>query len=343
VRHDKTGRKSGGLFAPVLIFAVIGFSLVMGHASTNDQKWLRFFFDGVPSQSSVRKHSSAGSTNKNHSATAPAPAVPRGPVMFVHQPFGEGKCTECHGDGGMSPQPKMPALKLCFSCHKDFITGFKVKHQPVENGDCTSCHTPHQSPNKFLLVKKGNELCLTCHDSPLGEGKFKHQAVESGDCLDCHAPHATNFKGLLKKSVKDTCMDCHDDVANKKDVHLPVGNGDCTACHASHASDNKHLLIKSGEALCWECHDNFLEKAKFTHDVVDDCTLCHDPHQSNAPGLLKKEGNAMCFDCHDDSDIKAVKAHLGAEGKSCLLCHDPHVGHDKNLLKPAAKNLVVPR
>ena len=86
--------------------------------------------------------------------------MPKGPQMVVHTPFAQGKCTQCHGDGGMSPQPKMPARQLCFTCHKDFIAGNKFKHQPVENGECSSCHSAHQSPNKNLLTKTGNKLCL---------------------------------------------------------------------------------------------------------------------------------------------------------------------------------------
>jgi predicted CXXCH cytochrome family protein len=337
-----TSHPSRGLCVPALVLVVMSLSLLAAPATTNDQKWLKFFFDGVREKTSDTNTSAVVSTNKNQKANARAPFVPHGPAMVVHQPFGLGKCTECHGSGGMSPQPKMPLQQLCFSCHKDFIAGNKVKHQPVENGECTSCHAPHQGPNKFLLVKKGSELCLSCHDNPLAAGKVKHMAVEAGECLDCHTPHATNFKGLLKKSPKATCMECHDDIAKKKVVHQPVCDGDCMSCHKPHASNNKKLVIKTGAALCWECHESFLEKAKFTHDVVDDCMSCHDPHQSANGKLLKKEGNAVCFECHEDKDLKAVKGHVGAENKSCVVCHDPHAGQNKNLLKPAPKSPPPP-
>jgi predicted CXXCH cytochrome family protein len=231
VRNERPAYKRDGLLVFGLILLIGVGSLATGNASTNSQRWLKFFFDGVPQNPITNKPGSV-STNQVHGVISPVPNImSRGAVMVVHQPFGEGKCTQCHGDGGMSPQPKLPARQLCFTCHKDFMAGLKVKHQPVENGECASCHDPHQSPNKDLLIKKGNQLCLTCHDDPLAAGKVKHQAVESGDCLDCHTPHATNFKGLLKKSPKATCMECHADIAKKKDVHQPVGDGECMECH----------------------------------------------------------------------------------------------------------------
>jgi predicted CXXCH cytochrome family protein len=328
------------------IFPIVagGLLLTSGCSSTTQRKWLTFFFDGVPPATSMTNHPVAQvSTGTNHTvvATVPRPQWPKPPENVMHRPYAEGKCGQCHGEDMMSAEPKLPIRQLCFTCHKDFLTDFKVKHQPVDNGECLSCHEVHESPNKNLLVKKGNDLCLMCHDDPLAEGKVKHQAVESGECLDCHAPHATNFKGLLKKSVKDTCADCHDDLAKKKDVHQPVEDGDCLACHVPHASNNKHLVKKTAPELCWDCHDNFLEKAKFQHDVVEDCTSCHNPHQSAENSLLVKNVPQLCGDCHDDKDLKAVKGHAGAEGKICTVCHDPHVGTDKNLLKPAAKSPIA--
>ena len=124
-------------------------------------------------------------------------------------------------------------------------------------------------------------------------------------------------------------------------VHQPVGDGDCLACHDPHASDRKALLKKSAPALCWDCHDNFLEKAKFTHDVVEDCTGCHNPHSTGEQSLMKKNIPALCFDCHDQKDIAAVKGHAGAEGKSCLACHDPHTGTDKFLLRGSGKKTAA--
>jgi predicted CXXCH cytochrome family protein len=329
--------------ALLALFAVglAAVALTDGCSTGAKRQWLTYFFDGVPAETSGTNVVVVVTTVKDTNAapatvTQPAPAAPVLPGS-AHPPFIKQQCQECHQSGdGQGMRAPMP--DLCFNCHKDFLAGNKVKHQPVENGECLSCHDPHQSENnKKLLIKTGKDLCLTCHDDPLANQKFKHEAVESGDCLDCHSPHATNFKGLLKKSVKDTCADCHDDLTKKKFVHQPVGDGDCLECHSPHASKNKNLVKKTTPGLCWDCHDNFLEKAKFQHDVVEDCTSCHNPHQSAVDKLLTKDVIQLCGDCHDDKDLKAVKGHAGAEGKSCVVCHDPHVGTDKNLLKPSAK------
>ena len=323
----------------LLSLALAGVLLNTACNTPANHRLLTIFFDGVPPLNAGTNTAPAAAANPESDQPAVVPVKTNAPPVdnfTVHPPFQQRKCIECHqSSSGMGL--RLPAPQLCWNCHKDFLADQKVKHQPVESGDCASCHDPHQSPNKNLLLKIGKELCLNCHDDPLANMKFKHEAVESGECLDCHAPHATNFKGLLKKSVKETCADCHDDLTKKKIVHQPVGDGDCLACHAPHASDKKNLVKKTLPALCWDCHDDFLKTAKFKHDVVEDCVSCHSPHQSTEPGLLLKNTLKLCGDCHDDKDLKAVKGHAGAEGKSCTLCHDPHTGTDKFLLKPSAK------
>jgi predicted CXXCH cytochrome family protein len=225
--------------------------------------------------------------------------------------------------------------QLCWSCHKDFLAGQKVKHQPVENGECASCHDPHQSENKNLLLQKGNALCLVLPRRPAGGiSSSSTRRSRSGDCLDCHAPHATNIKGLLKKSVKETCADCHADLAKKKDVHQPVGDGDCLACHVrARVEQQKSPQERPRRRLCWDCHDNFLEKAKFQHDVVEDCTACHDPHQS-AENVPAQEGSPLTV----RATATIRQGFEGRQGprrvrgqKLHVSCHDPHVGTDAKI------------
>lgn len=275
--------------------AGIGGVLLTGDCdAASHSKWLRFFFDGVPPDNQGTNAPAAAPSNAEakpggEARGKPVPAAPQA-TYYAHPPFAEQKCAACHeAQTGQGMKKKTP--ELCFDCHKDFLSNFKVKHQPVETGDCGSCHDPHQSDNnKMLLLKTGKDLCFDCHENFLEKGKVKHQPAENGECLSCHNPHAT---------------------------------------------DQKKLLTKSAPALCWDCHDNFLEKAKFKHDVVEDCTGCHSSHQSNKSKLLLKNAVKLCLDCHEEKDLKAVKGHADAEGKSCVICHDPHVGRDKNLLKGA--------
>jgi len=150
-------------------------------------------FDGVPGAATgTNTVAVAPELNGEEVVVAPVakPAPPPPSTFSSHPPFLAQQCAECHGSAtGMGL--KAPVPELCWNCHKDFLAGQKVKHQPVESGECADCHDPHQSENKYLLLKKGTELCLSCHDDPLAAGKIKHQAVEAGECLDCHAPHAT--------------------------------------------------------------------------------------------------------------------------------------------------------
>jgi predicted CXXCH cytochrome family protein len=339
VKCKTTLRKIRGLIVVVALMSACSVLPINTQGSVASRKWLNFFFDGVPPETTAtNKPAGLLSTNLTHAVAVAIPATPKAPVNTFHKPFQDGKCSACHGTGNtMSPVPRLPLRQLCFTCHTNFTTGMKAVHQPVGDGDCLACHDPHQSPYKKLVTKKGNDLCLNCHDDPLQEGKFHHQAVESGDCLDCHAPHATNNKGLLKQPIKATCYACHDDLAGKKkDVHQPVDDGDCTACHAPHAAADKNLLKKTGPALCWQCHDNFLDKVKFTHDVVEDCNGCHNPHATDVKELLNKGMPALCYDCHDPKDLAKDKGHKDTGTKSCTDCHDPHSGNNVNLLKPAA-------
>ena len=181
--------------------------LLAGCSTQTKHKWLAVFFDGVPPLGGATNGPATPVSAGNGSATnqttqIPKPTAPAPAPGTIHQPFQSRQCDSCHEAGGGTLKLKKPAL--CWTCHKDFLAGEKVKHQPVENGECNSCHDPHRSPNKKLLLKTVPALCLTCHDDPLAAGKVKHQAVESGACSDCHAAHASNFKGLLNKSVNDT-------------------------------------------------------------------------------------------------------------------------------------------
>ena len=332
-------------FAIALTLAVVcgGILLITGCSSANGHKWLTFFFDGVPAETAGKPAALPLGTNAGPAKVAvvsakPSPTKP--PSVVVHLPFSQNKCGECHERNTISSGTKLPLLQLCFNCHSNFLTGIKVKHQPVGDGACMDCHAPHQSPNQYLLIKKGKDLCLSCHDDPLAAGKIKHQPVETGACLDCHGSHATNFKGLLKKSVKDTCADCHENIApkNAKVVHQPVGDGDCLECHTPHASKFKGLLKKSVKDTCASCHDDIPAKnAKDVHQPVGDgdCLACHNPHATDKKALVKKSTPALCWDCHDNFLEKAKFKHDVVE--DCSACHRSHQSVEPNLL---VKNIL---
>ena len=167
--------KNRRIWLAVLCASVVGVLLTDGCGTATKRQWLTTFFDGVPESTGTNVVVAPVATETN-AADAVFGARAAAPEMIVntnassHPPFAKQQCTECHeAGGGQGMRVKLP--DLCFNCHKDFLTGVKVKHQPVAEGDCMSCHEPHESNFKHLLVKKGNDLCLNCHDDPLAAGR----------------------------------------------------------------------------------------------------------------------------------------------------------------------------
>jgi len=273
---------------------------VIGCATENKQKWLSFFFDGVPATGAVTnspaiEYDENGKPLDKLVVAQPNQPAAAKPKFVAHPPYEDKKCNECH-ESRFSVKMKGPQTQVCFACHDDFQSRLKFKHQPAENGECSSCHDPHGSSNPKMLLQTGQQLCASCHD-PFPKAKFTHQPAGNGECLSCHNPHASNSKGLLIKPDGKLCFECHDDFEKN------------------------------------------LTKASFRHDPVGngECASCHSAHQSNEKGLLIKERAKLCFECHEEKDVATVKGHEGHLQKSCVDCHDPHMGADKFLLKAAAK------
>ena len=245
------GRHSGliGLLACLL--------LVAGCSGPAKQKWLSTIFDGVPVPGAATNAPQAKTAVAAQPTNAVAQQTPvaQAPKPYMHPPYANRQCAECHQAQTSQKMPGKGAA-VCFQCHKDTLAAGKVKHQPVENGECTSCHNPHQASNTNLLVQLPPALCAQCHDPFPKTAKSKHQPVENGECLYCHNPHSSNSKGLLLKPDGKLCMECHDDIqqqlAKTKVKHQPAENGECTSCHNPHTSDNKKLLLKPGGKLCAE-------------------------------------------------------------------------------------------
>jgi len=262
------------------------------------------------------------------------------------------KCIECHGDkaqgknvhtaistGCMScheirvnkdvTRVKLittsPA-SLCFTCHADKnpadIKG--VVHSPARR-DCLKCHDPHQSDNKFQLLKapEGDQktnLCLECHTIGLNtpEKGSRHAALDMG-CETCHVTHKTGERGKqefdfhLTKATPALCIDCHD----PKDAELqkahqnqPFATADCVQCHDPHQSALPKLMAKY-------VHPPFADKQ---------CEVCHAPAKDGKVVLTQPDAKSLCVMCHDEKakQIESAKVqHPGAAG-DCTDCHNPH-------------------
>ncbi|MEI6789130.1 MAG: cytochrome c3 family protein, partial [bacterium] len=160
---------------------------VVGCASDARDKWLRVFFDGVPSRSEAVVPVNVVSN------AAPVRVQPVVVAEHIHAPFGSRECTGCH-ESKFSQKLSAPVPGLCFGCHDDFLKGSKVKHSPAENGECLGCHSPHKSKFVFLLNREGKALCVECHDDPGKDMNSRHDPVEKGKCTACHDPHGSANK-----------------------------------------------------------------------------------------------------------------------------------------------------
>jgi predicted CXXCH cytochrome family protein len=215
---------------------------------------------------------------------------------------------------------------LCFTCHADKnpadIKG--VVHTPARR-DCLKCHDPHQSDNKFQLLKATSgdakeNICLTCHTVGLNvpEKGSRHAALDMG-CETCHVTHKTGERGKqefdfhLTKATPALCIDCHDpkDAAlQKAHQNQPFGTANCVQCHDPHQSNAPKLL------------------ARYTHPPFADkqCEVCHAPAKDGKVVLTQPDAKSLCVTCHDEKakQIESAKVqHPGALG-DCTDCHNPH-------------------
>lgn len=262
------------------------------HKNPKYNKFLSYFFDGVPPITQEQKEPEKLPENK--------PIEPTKPSMYVHEPYQKKGCTKCHKDAFKSEKSGIPALNIlenlneniesmCFKCHDNNKTVKKYVHEVAE--DCTSCHSPHQSKNEYMLKQPEKELCFSCHD-----GSEKHISKETyelnhlmpkDDCTSCHSPHNSDIKYQMKTSLED-CTTCH--AFNYSKMHDPVTE-DCSSCHdsAHNAGKSKFGLMEQTPELCLMCHDTGdLEKADHDSDMIEtSCTECHSPHGSEEEKLLR--------------------------------------------------------
>jgi predicted CXXCH cytochrome family protein len=178
-------------FVKIFISTIIVGLILFGCSKDIQYKTLTFFFDGVPDNyiaSGKKDTLLLVDTSKQQVSLLKAPETNR----FIHPPYGEKGCSNCHVDGGFT----MPQPKLCYQCHDDFAKKYTYLHGPVAGGYCTSCHHPHMGEKK-LLLRKGQDLCLYCHEKELVFKNENHSGIEDTKCTECHNPHGGNDKTLL--------------------------------------------------------------------------------------------------------------------------------------------------
>ena len=215
---------------------------------------------------------------------------------------------------------------LCFTCHADKnpadIKG--VVHAPARR-DCLKCHDPHESDNKYQLLKapEGDQkqnLCLECHTIGLNvpEKGSRHAALDMG-CETCHLTHKTGERGKqefdyhLTKATPALCIDCHDpkdEGLQKAHQNQPFGTADCLQCHDPHQSAMPKLMAKY-------VHPPFADKQ---------CEVCHAPAKDGKVVLTQADAKSVCVMCHDEKakQIESAKVQHPGAGGDCTDCHNPH-------------------
>lgn len=257
--------------------------------------------------------------DKDLAGRAEAPA-------FVHEPFREKPCAECHGthNANEAGMLREAPVRLCLGCHRTMRKATLLTpvsaHTAVTGGRCGACHDPHFSSNGALLREPPGELCRTCHAAvvraPGGEAwPQPHRPVEEGKCRLCHKPHTSSNAALLKAPSPQGCRPCHvpffaeTEASDNRSVHAPVRDGDCDACHQVHGGSARLLAPGSRRELCAGCH----KVLKDAHHALSaeqiaasggeaatasGCLFCHRPHSSRRQRLLQAQ-SGPCKACHE--------------------------------------------
>ena len=258
---------------------------------------------------------------------------------FVHTAISTG-CTSCHEIRVNREVTRVKLITattygLCLTCHADKNAAeLKGTVHPPAVRDCVKCHDPHESDNKYQLLKatsgdQKDNLCLSCHTIGLNvpEKGSRHPALDMG-CDTCHVTHKTGEHGQpqfdfhLTKNPPALCLDCHDaSSADLQKAHRdqPFATANCLECHDPHQSAMPKLM------------------ARFTHPPFADkqCEVCHAPAKDGKVVLTQDSAKAVCVTCHDEKakQIETAKVqHPGAQG-DCTDCHSPHASRKPGLPK----------
>ncbi|MGB9253392.1 MAG: cytochrome c3 family protein [Candidatus Korobacteraceae bacterium] len=266
---------------------------------------------------------------------------------FTHSAIAMG-CTSCHEIRVNRDVTRVILITatpqaLCLTCHADHnAADLKGTVHPPAVRDCVKCHDPHQSDNKYQLLKptsgdKGQNLCLECHAQGVNvpAGGSRHAALDMG-CDTCNVTHKVGERGKeefdfhLTKASPALCLDCHD----PKDAALikahqgqPFGTSNCVQCHNPHQSASPNLM------------------QAFTHPpfAMGSCETCHQPAKDGKVVLTQTDVKTLCVTCHSEQATQIEKAkvpHPGAQG-DCTVCHNPHAGKTPGFIQPDPVNACL--
>lgn len=173
---------------------MIGAALAwVGCSVERDYKMLSLFFDGVPDPSVIRSNADAIRFAKETGGT-----------VYVHPPFANNQCGECHKDLSGEMARKVDPT-LCFRCHEAAANEHPKMHGAVSAGACVFCHSPHESTVKHLLRDHAPKICIQCHTAKsFGDPPAPVHADMNRDCLECHFGHGGPERFFLRPGWLET-------------------------------------------------------------------------------------------------------------------------------------------
>ena len=164
--------------------------LWLGCSIEKNYKLLSFFFDGVPDPRVV----AAG-------ADSVRIAKETGGVYYIHEPYAQQRCTDCHTDAATGQILPEVAPTVCLKCHAAVQTEHRFTHGPVAANACTWCHAPHESTVQPLMRTTAPQVCQQCHGPALmGNPKSPVHSDLSRNCLECHMGHGGDARFFLTPS-----------------------------------------------------------------------------------------------------------------------------------------------
>ncbi len=176
----------------IIVVFFLGCSVKQRHSA------LTFFFDGVDNAGFFNDYLSKDSVSKDAIAKREQLLQKVRPDLFVHRPFKEKKCEQCHTP---DKHLKMAMPGLCFQCHKNFTETYSYVHGPAGSGSCLKCHNQHSSKYPKLLIRQGQQICLYCHSSALVFKTKYHRDIEDAECTMCHNPHGGSNRFMVKDAI----------------------------------------------------------------------------------------------------------------------------------------------
>lgn len=186
------GRRGGALVAALFL---AGWVLAAWGGCTPARRYkvLTFFFDGVPDPNA-------------RPATQPAEGEGtrvvtgrRGETVYLHKPYDQNKCSECHPGSGRTFESFEPvSAVVCAKCHPNVPTQYAFMHGPVAVKQCLLCHQPHEARVEHLLNEAPPKLCMKCHVPGMLASDEAHQDPKR-NCLDCHYGHGGRARFFLRE------------------------------------------------------------------------------------------------------------------------------------------------